>query len=57
VDIRWRIVNQTIRKWVRKKDPTTTSREAIGNGTASSIDVKGRSLEPPIDRPLEPLKH
>jgi hypothetical protein len=61
-DIRWRTVNQTTRKWVRKKDPTTTSREAIGNGTASNsslidVDVRGRSLEPPVDRPLEPLKH
>ena len=54
------MVNQTIRKWVRKKDPITTSREAIGNSIASIsnlINVRGRSLEPPIDRPLEPLKH
>ena len=62
MDIRWRTVNQTTRKWVRKKDPTTASREAVGNGTASTgssidIDVRGRSLEPPVDRPLEPLKH
>jgi len=61
-DIRWRTVNQTIRKWVRKKDPTTASREAVGNGIASTgnlidVDVRGRSLEPPVDRPPEPLKH
>ena len=62
MDIRWRIVNQTIRKWVRKKDSTTVSGEAIGNGTAStsssiSVDVRGRSLEPPADYPPELLKH
>ena len=35
---------------------------AVGNGTASAgssidMDVRGRSLEPPMDRLLEPLKH
>jgi hypothetical protein len=46
----------------KKKDPTTTSKEAVGNGIASTsslinVDVRGRSLEPPVDRPLEPLKY
>ena len=61
-DIRWRTVNQTTRKWVRKKDPTAASMEAVGNGTASTgnsidVDVRGRSLEPPVDHLLEPPKH
>ena len=47
-------------KEVGKEEGPYHSREAIGNSTAStssSIDVRGRSLEPPVDRPLEPLKH
>ena len=59
MDIRWCIVNQTIIKWVRKKDPITAFGEAVGNGIVSTsslinIDIKRRSLKPPVDRPLDP---
>ena len=42
--------------------PTTTFSKAVGNGTAftsslTDVDVRGRSLEPPINRFLEPLKY
>ena len=26
-------------------------------GSLIDVDIRGRSLEPPVDRPLEPLKH
>ena len=62
MDIRWHTVNQTTRKWVRKKDPTTAFKEAVNNGTAFTsnsinVDVRGRSLEPPVNRSLKPPKH
>ena len=52
-DIRWHTVNQPKRKWERKKEGlTTTSNDAVASASAgNSIDVTGRSLEPPVDPP------
>ena len=62
MDIRWYTVNQITKKWVKKKDFITAFREAINNSTASAgslinINVKGRSLELPVNCPLKPLKY
>ena len=62
MDIRWNTVNQPTRKWVRKKHSTTTSSEAVGDGRSSTGslingDIRKRPMEPPENRPLEPLKH
>ena len=53
VDIRWHTVNQPKRKWKWKKEGlTTTSNDAVASASAgNSIDVTGRSLEPPVDPP------
>ena len=62
MNIRWYIINQSIRKLVKQKDSTATSAGAVGNDRASAsslVDRRG-SIEPPADyyaEPLEPLKH
>ena len=52
-DIRWHTVNQPKRKWERKKEGlTTTSNDAVASASAgNSIDITGRSLEPPVNPP------
>jgi len=65
MNVRWYIINQFIRKSVRKKDSTTAFAKTIGDNKvfiSSSINRK-RSIKPSADyyleplEPLEPLKH
>ena len=58
MNVRWHTINQSIRKSVRQKDSATASAEATGDdGASASSSVDKRSIEPPADRRLEPLKH
>ena len=64
MNIRWKTINDPKRKWVRKKDSTTTSSGAVDKGRASAevstsrtIDVKLSSAEPHADPPPEALLH
>ena len=62
MNIRWKTINNLKRKWVRKKDSTTTSSGAMDKGRASTkvstsrtINIKLSSAEPYTDPPPEAL--
>jgi hypothetical protein len=58
MNVRWYTINQSIRKLVKQKDSTAASAGAVGNDRASAsslVDRRG-SIEPPVDRRVEPLE-
>jgi hypothetical protein len=52
VDIRWLIINQPTRKWIRKDQGRSSTEGSTGGQIAAELPA-----EPPAERPPEPLLH